>query len=242
MSKAGLLFVGFMLAIVATLPAAHIADAAATGLNQSQVCSNGKADVTFTWRGTNPSATQVWLDLTTTNNSWKNGTFISAGPFDATTTSYTWTGLTPGKQHYFRINQQLPNGRWEGSATAPFFTSCADPTASGANPDEIRYRNAATAQVYAFVVKAKQDISTNQSFYQMFGDFALALKNLEPVPPRFQDVHYELVDAAFAVDDYIKNPPGGKYSTTAFRDQLESLADALDDYALVVGINVPSLR
>jgi hypothetical protein len=235
MKKAAFLIVALFLVLAVALPARE-ADAAASGLGQSQVCNGGKADVTYTWSAT---AQQVWLDISTMNNSWKAGTFISAGPFDTKTTSYTWTGLAPGKQHYFRINQQLATGRWEGSATAPFFTSCGDPSASGATPDEIRYRNEATAQVYAFAVKVKQDIKTNQSYYQMFGDFARALQNLEPVPSRFQDAHDELVGAAGAVDDYIQNPPGGKYVNKDFQALLGSLADALDDYALVVGINIP---
>jgi UDP-N-acetylmuramyl tripeptide synthase len=73
----------------------------------------------------------------------------------------------------------------------------------------------------------------------MFGDFAHSLSNLEPVPPRFQDAHYELVDAANAVDDYIHNPPGGKHVTADYRVLLRALVDALNDYGAVVGISLP---
>jgi len=233
----------FVLALAMTLwlPGGG-AEAAANGLSQSQVCNAGKADVTFRWQNVNPQATQVWLDLSTSNNGWRNGTFISAGPFDATTASYSWAGLAPGKQHYFRINQQLPSGRWEGSETSPFFTSCLDPAAGGATAEEIRYRNQSTAMLYAWVVKVKQSSRYSPSNTALFSDLISSFKNLEPVPPRFQDAHYNLLDSLNRANDYLLNPPGGRYVRADFDDLLDDLDDAFDDYILVVGVAVPSLR
>jgi hypothetical protein len=89
MTRTAVFLVALMLGLAVALPA-RSADAAASGLGQSQVCNGGKADVTFTWSGTSSTASQVWLDISTSSNGWKNGTFISAGPFDTATRSYTW--------------------------------------------------------------------------------------------------------------------------------------------------------
>ncbi len=122
------------------------------------------------------------------------------------------------------------------------FTSCADQSSSGATPEEIHYRNQATSLLYAFVVKVKQSSRYSPSNRQLFTDLISSLNNLEPVPPRFQDVHYSLIDALTRVNDYLLNTPASKYDSD-YVDQLENdMLDALDDYQLVVGISVPSLR
>jgi hypothetical protein len=96
--------------------------AGASQVTESQTCAGGKANVTFSWQGSDPASSQQWLDLTTVDNGWQAGTFIGAGPLGGRETSYTWNGLLSNTLHYIRVNQQLRGGAWDGSGTFPFTT------------------------------------------------------------------------------------------------------------------------
>jgi hypothetical protein len=100
------------------------AHAEARDLSFSQVCANGKSNVTFKWAGTASNGLQIWLDLTIFDNRWQPGSYIGAGPIDGAATSFTWDGLTADTMHYVRVNQQLADGRWDPSRTYSFSTRC----------------------------------------------------------------------------------------------------------------------
>src|SRR5687767_15089736 len=110
-------------------------EAAATGLSVGQNCSNGAANVTFSWTGHDPSSHQQWLDLSTSNSGWAPGTFIGAGPLGGPVSSFTWTNLLPGTRHYVRINQQLSNGTWDSSSTWIVDTECELSQAAQTRPE-----------------------------------------------------------------------------------------------------------
>lgn len=123
---------GFTLTLLAICLIAGVstASAAAASLNQPTAsCSSARASVTFTWRPA-PGSSQQWLDLSTANNGFAPGSFLSEGPFNGSTTSYVWDGIRSGQLHFWRINSQTDNG-WEPSETGSF-TPCAA-TASGVN-------------------------------------------------------------------------------------------------------------
>src|ERR1700730_11554323 len=95
---AALVLTGVMSAIWLLSMASHPmqVDAAATSVSVTQTCSSDATDsVSFTWQGNDPSAIQQWLDVSTSDNGWQQGTFVSAGPFSGITTSFNWTGIQP---------------------------------------------------------------------------------------------------------------------------------------------------
>jgi hypothetical protein len=103
---------------------AQIAHAGASELYLSQSClSDGSVRVSFSWAGNSLSASQQWLDLSLFDNGWQFGTFLGAGPLSAQTSQLTWDGLIANRVHYVRVNQQLPNGAWDPSATFYFSTA-----------------------------------------------------------------------------------------------------------------------
>ncbi len=94
-----------------------------------QTCSAtnlGAADVTFTWPAA-PGAREVWLDLSLYSVGFDAGAFADAGPFDATTTSYTWSGLQPSTLYYYRVNA-LYDGGWHSLKVGSFVSGqCGQP-------------------------------------------------------------------------------------------------------------------
>ena len=118
----GLLFIG------AGIPSASAT--AGAGLNQPTVCCAGsRASVTFTWRPL-PGSSEQWLDLSTADNGFAGGTFISQGPFNGSQTSFEWDAIRAGTRHYWRVNSNTAEG-WVPSDTASFLP-CAT-SASGVN-------------------------------------------------------------------------------------------------------------
>jgi hypothetical protein len=115
------------------------AEAGANQLLNTQYCENGRVKVTFTWTGGNTAALEQWLDLSIFDNGWRDGTFLFAGPLVGSLATYTWEGLTPGTQHYVRVNQQLGNRSWDPSQTFSLMTigcggaPAAAPAAGGAS-------------------------------------------------------------------------------------------------------------
>jgi hypothetical protein len=123
--------------LVAALPfglSRSSAAAAVSELTVSQTCSTaipGTVRVTFTWSGAAPGSPQTWVDLSLFNNGWQAGTFLGAGPLASTNTSFTWDGLLSNTEHYARVNQQLPVGNWDPSATFTFATMACPQAAYG---------------------------------------------------------------------------------------------------------------
>jgi hypothetical protein len=209
------------------------ATAAPTGLNVSQSCSGNTANMTFTWRGVAANSQQVWIDLTT-NDNWRAGTYISAGPFAASDTSFVWSGIKANQLHYFRMTEQLANGSWVASVTSSFTAVCGAPANSGATPEEQSYRNRATAQLTALAVRIVQTPrSSRTTLVATLNDFVTTLNGLEPVPPRFRDVHYQLRDV---MAEFVSCARSNACSRAELEDLLDEIEDALDDYSLVVGI------
>jgi len=153
------------------------AQASPGNVQEAQTCAGGKVTVAFSWAGTDPSATQQWLDLSIFDNGWQPGSFIGAGPISGRSTSYTWVGLVSKTQHFIRVNQQLPGAGWDASGTFVFTTiDCgasvpatsgglgasytllgfADHTASGGPPSDLTppggtMRTCNPLNLYAFV-------------------------------------------------------------------------------------------
>jgi len=205
-----------------------------SGLNTTQLCGAGStADITFNWRGVGTNSRQVWIDLTT-NSNWRAGTFISAGPFGVTDVAFTWTGIKANTTHYYRITEQLSSGAWVASVTSNFKAVCGSPASTGATPEEQSYRNRATAQLTALAVRIQQSSrSSRVTLVATMGDFVTMLNGLEPVPPRFRDVHYQLRDTMQAFVDCAQS---NACSRAELEELVDDLSDALDDYNLVVGI------
>jgi hypothetical protein len=210
------------------------AQAAPSGLNTTQSCAaNGTASITFNWRGVGSGSRQVWIDLTT-NNNWRAGTYLSAGPFTATDTSFTWSGIQANKTHYYRLTEQGAGGAWVVSVTSNFKAVCASTAASNATPEEQSYRNRATAQLTAVFVKLVQSPrSSRLTLIATLDDFVTTLNGLEPVPPRFRAVHYQLRDV---MAEFVACARNNACSLGELEDLLDDLEDALDDYELVVGL------
>jgi len=119
-------------------PSAGPALAEANQLFLSQSCAGGKANVTFSWLGNDPSALQQWLDLSSSETGWLTGSFSSAGPLAAATTSYLWEGLEANALYYARVNQQLSDGSWDSSAIYQVQTmGCVSPPVASSPPPDI---------------------------------------------------------------------------------------------------------
>jgi len=216
--------------------------AAPTGLSTTQVCSGNSANVTFQWRSVNPASRAVWIDLTT-NNHWRPGTYMSAGPLPSSTTSYLWLGIKANEQHFYRVAEQQASGEWSYSVTSSFTAVCGPSGTTGATMEEQSYRNRATAQLYALTTRLAQRSrgGTNPTAGSVLNDFVAALNGLEPVPPRFRDVHYQLRDTVLETLDCF-NAPLSVCDDAEFSDLLDEVDDALEDYELVVGIDLPQSR
>lgn len=50
---------------------------------------------------------QIWIDLSLSDNEFADGTYLGTGPFSSPvfgTSSFIWSGLLPGRLHYYRLN------------------------------------------------------------------------------------------------------------------------------------------
>ncbi len=93
------------------------------GLPQAN-CNGNTASVRFDWTVAS-GASQVWLDLSLADNGFAPGTFVSAGPLDPNSSSYTWSGILTSRVHYWRVNALMSSG-WQPSATSAF-VACGNP-------------------------------------------------------------------------------------------------------------------
>jgi hypothetical protein len=90
----------------------------------SAACSGSAADVTFKWKP-QVGGSQQWVDISLHDNGFEAGTFIGAGAFGSGHDSYTWTGITKGLVHYWRVNTLTAAG-WIVSETGRF-VPCGGP-------------------------------------------------------------------------------------------------------------------
>jgi len=97
----------------------------------TQACgAPGTVHVIFGWTPSVPGGSVQWLDLSL-SNVFAVGGFLSAGPLDPATASFTWTGLRSGLVHYWRVNTLTPTG-WQASSIGSFLTdSCPEGRAPG---------------------------------------------------------------------------------------------------------------
>jgi hypothetical protein len=99
---------------------ASVASAGATDLFISQACVGGSLNVTFTWTGSDPRAQAQWLDLTTADNEWQAGTFVTSSTLPASQTAFTWNGVAGGLPQWVRISQRLADGTLDPGGTYGF--------------------------------------------------------------------------------------------------------------------------
>ncbi len=93
--------------------------------NVAQVCDGGgSVTATFNWKP--GAAGQQWLDLSTKNNGFAPGTFVGAGPVGSGGGAFTWTGISRGVTHYWRVNV-LSSGGWMSSNTGSFTSVTCEP-------------------------------------------------------------------------------------------------------------------
>ena len=86
-----------------------------------QACSAiapGTTEVTFNWPAA-PGAREVWLDLSLYATGLEAGAFAGVGPFTATASSYTWAGIAPNTQYYYRVNALYADG-WHALKVGSF--------------------------------------------------------------------------------------------------------------------------
>jgi hypothetical protein len=88
--------------------------------------------------GAQAEAVETWIDLSLSNNGFPEGTFIGSGPFAPQTSggsgAFSWSGILPGRTHFFRLNVKTEDGRWyiigRGSFDSP---DCTTLTAMACN-------------------------------------------------------------------------------------------------------------
>ena len=110
-----------------SLQGARSVQGAASSVSMTQSCFAGAIEGRFRWMGNDVTAKEQWLDLSTFDNHWAEGTFQSQGPFMGRINSYSWLGLDANTVYYFRVNQQLKDGAWDASGTfQATTTTCPD--------------------------------------------------------------------------------------------------------------------
>jgi hypothetical protein len=115
---------------------ATVSEAGNQQLSLDMQCSSQGVSVFFSWTGASPDASEQWVDLSLHNNGWQQGTFLGAGPLAPSAASHTWDGLISNAVHFVRINQLLPNGAWDSSAT--FYFQTIDCPGGGGSGDSSR--------------------------------------------------------------------------------------------------------
>jgi hypothetical protein len=85
--------------------------------------SETRLNVNFLWSPINPGGIVQWLDLSTNDNGFEPGTFISMGPLSPQAHFQLWQNLLPGVIHYYRLNTLTADG-WRPSETRQFVFTC----------------------------------------------------------------------------------------------------------------------
>jgi len=102
----GLLLIAW--AMTVSLPGAENTNQ--TAIEQACSATNpGTTAATFSWPPAY-GAHQVWLDLSVYDNNFAGSSFVGVGPFNPNATSYTWQGLQPGLQYYYRVHALYSDG------------------------------------------------------------------------------------------------------------------------------------
>lgn len=93
----------------------------------------GKIKLSFQWKptGTGPQ----WLDLSLYNR-FQPGTFASVGPLPPNVSSYTWDGVSPGLNHFVRVNT-LTAGGWEPQPTLSLTTGICSGSSDPIPPKKV---------------------------------------------------------------------------------------------------------
>jgi hypothetical protein len=128
-------------------------------------------------------------------------------------------------------------------------------SSSNATADEQHYRGRASAIVSSFGVRIGQYY--NSPSHGVTGDildfgvvlrrFAIEIDGIQNVPPRFQQVHDQLVGSLIATSDFIMTFVNVNIESEAqllnwieeYIEYAEAMVGALDDFALVLGIELP---
>jgi hypothetical protein len=121
-----LLFVGVLL-----LSTAHPTEASPNKPSVSPHCLGDHVSLSVQYTGARNDALQIYLDLSSNDDSWAPGSFTSVGPLYGGAGHYDWPGLMPSTSYYIRVNQQLQDGSWDGGPAQTFTTpACALPSAA----------------------------------------------------------------------------------------------------------------
>ena len=100
-----------------------------SALSFSQSCTpENTVTVSMSWTS-DPSARELWVDASTTDDLFAPGTFTSEGPLGGRTTSHQWRGLEPHSVYWFRVNQLLPSGDWQAGPARRYVLGCGNVTA-----------------------------------------------------------------------------------------------------------------
>jgi hypothetical protein len=78
--------------------------------------------VHFRWQPGAQLPAQQWIDISSEDNGWLEGTFQSSPALDGSHNIYSWRGLTPATAYYVRLNQLRPHGSWNTTPTLAFTT------------------------------------------------------------------------------------------------------------------------
>lgn len=105
------------------------ATAAAQTGNVGQSCGGATLFGTFQWTPSQPAGSVQWLDLSTQNNGFAPGTFVSAGPLNGGASQFLWTGLLKEAIHYWRVNTWT-GAAWVPSSTGSFAAGYCAPAAA----------------------------------------------------------------------------------------------------------------
>jgi hypothetical protein len=122
-------FVLLMLVLLSPLLTLSGTEAAPDLPRVVQQCLNQKVSLTVIWSGARSDG-QIYLDLSTVDDSWAPGSFSSAGPFSGVSGNYQWPGLTPNINYFLRVNQRQPDDSWAGSPALAFKTMACNLSAS----------------------------------------------------------------------------------------------------------------
>lgn len=148
----------------------------------------------------------------------------------------------------------------DGATTAPAANSNEPSPASSssgdATADEKRYRERAEGSVNVFAIRIAQFVNSPSAgatgdvleFGAVMRRFAQELDILPTPPPRFKQAHDQLRAALIALADYtttignldLENEAAVLAWLNGYFEFAASMIEALDDYAVVLGINLPA--
>jgi len=163
------------------------------------------------------------------------------------------TYRSPEERTYFLDNCV---GGEESAPAGPAASVAPSSNSAEATAAEELYRDRAAANLLVISVKIEQyfntlgytpPVSKFLEFGALLRMFAAELDRLPTPPPRFEQVHYQLRSSLLALADHILTVVDVKSEKqgTAWLDTYFELGDAfgaaLEDYGLVVGIDLPEI-